>query len=408
MNGEFEDILQRKLRDFEIEPAAKDWAIIERRIGAPAKKSIPLKRYIAVAASIAIVAVCGYQLMKNDSFAPAQQQAVTEIPSGVLPPAHSGTDPDYFNPAIKAVAELKTAIDQANSAKAAAAMNELAILEQTESNPSVIADNSYQPETGTQEKNTAAAPQQERRGTSQSYAQNNSSQRRYNNSFDNEQLKKGKQNKWSLGVYGNTGAGNSNSNPGGFQRMMNSPAKDYISTTLYTMSMEQPQMKHRLPLTFGLTVRKSLSKRWGIETGLTYSYLTSKAELDATFRYEKKQQLHYLGVPVALTFTAYRTKNFEIYGRAGGAMDFNIGAKVTSKIIGSDNRITTDTEKFTAKGIQWSTSANVGVMYNISPVVGFYFEPGVSYYFKNSQQPDSYWKENPTNFNMKLGVRTTF
>ena len=47
-------------------------------------------------------------------------------------------------------------------------------------------------------------------------------------------------------------------------------------------------------------------------------------------------------------------------------------------------------------------------MYNVSPTVGFYFEPGVGYYFENTHQAESYWTENPWNFNMRLGIRTNF
>ncbi|MCD8186439.1 MAG: PorT family protein, partial [Rikenellaceae bacterium] len=164
-------------------------------------------------------------------------------------------------------------------------------------------------------------------------------------------------------------------------------------------SAEMADWDHSLPLTFGFSFRKILPHRLGVEVGITYSYLYSKAENSST---KWKQQLHYLGVPVSLTYSPFQVNNWEFYGRIGGAADFNIAGRQRLENGG------TTSKSFTHKGVQWSVSANVGAMYNINERVGIYVEPGVGHYFEFSNQPASYWQEHPTNFNLKFGVRTNF
>jgi hypothetical protein len=164
---------------------------------------------------------------------------------------------------------------------------------------------------------------------------------------------------------------------------------------------DMAEWDHSLPLSFGLMLRHNLTDRWGIEAGITYSYLASRQIISAV---EKRQQLHYLGIPVAVTYTPLRTGSFDFYLRAGGAADFNIAGRTSLTV----DSATPQFMHFAQKGIQWSVSANLGIMYNITPVVGFYLEPGVSHYFPLSNQPVSYWKEHPTNFNFRVGIRTNF
>ncbi|HCW11922.1 MAG TPA: RNA polymerase, partial [Bacteroides fragilis] len=55
---------------------------------------------------------------------------------------------------------------------------------------------------------------------------------------------------------------------------------------------------HDKPITLSIAVNKNIGKRWSLETGLQYSYLKSYLILGTgSYRVDKEQKLHYLGVP---------------------------------------------------------------------------------------------------------------
>ena len=60
---------------------------------------------------------------------------------------------------------------------------------------------------------------------------------------------------------------------------------------------------HDKPIILGLAVNKSIGKHWSLETGLQYSYLKSYFTLGTgNYRVDKEQKLHYIGIPVKLSY----------------------------------------------------------------------------------------------------------
>jgi len=58
-------------------------------------------------------------------------------------------------------------------------------------------------------------------------------------------------------------------------------------------------------------------------------------------------------------------------------------------------------------GIQWSVNGAVGTTYKIQQNIGLFFEPKISYYYKNNQ-PISARTEYPVVFGLSAGVRFQF
>ncbi len=420
----FEEILQDRLRDFELEPSEKDWAALARELGIPARKRVPLVRY-ATAAAVLVAGVLGVTLFLTDPARPGVEEttvaeetgSVARTPvdgaKGSLPEGETGS-------AVEAVVRLKEAIEKSRRGERQrqewlAAATETEGTEKEELSPTVV------PEEAGGNGETAAAESASRNRTATpggnassgfrpSPAGERSARAVETAGRDTRRTDGG----WGLSLFagGRTKLGGGSNAPGG-PLIQSSPSVhtgivEYDMSKVSALAVKETEYDHRFPLSFGLTVRKRLGARWGVETGLVYTYLSSKAEMEGTYRYKVKQQLHYLGVPVAFTYTPYRTQRFEFYLRAGATADFNIGGKRTTDIVSASGNGTTATERFRTESVQWSASGNAGIMYNVSPTVGFYFEPGVGYYFENTHQAESYWTENPWNFNMRLGIRTNF
>ncbi|MFQ8806877.1 MAG: outer membrane beta-barrel protein [Alistipes indistinctus] len=91
-------------------------------------------------------------------------------------------------------------------------------------------------------------------------------------------------------------------------------------------------LKHRFPISVGVNVKKRLTDRWGIETGLVYSYLESSGDLDAEYTYRYKQKIHYLGIPLNLSYSLYQNKRLDIYLQGGGMAEMALSAHGYTRI----------------------------------------------------------------------------
>jgi RNA polymerase sigma-70 factor (ECF subfamily) len=59
-------------------------------------------------------------------------------------------------------------------------------------------------------------------------------------------------------------------------------------------------------------------------------------------------------------------------------------------------------------GVQWSTGLGLGLQYDLTPNIGFFVEPSLQYYFKQSSDVKTWNTEHPLSFSLPLGLRITF
>jgi hypothetical protein len=169
------------------------------------------------------------------------------------------------------------------------------------------------------------------------------------------------------------------------------------------------KISHYIPLSFGLSVRKELSSVVAIESGLTYSLLSSKFENENPRRYAT-MDLHYLGIPLNVVTKIYGNKysKFNVYFSAGasiekGLLSHFVQTDFEDNVI--DGIITKTDDKI--KGFQWSLNAALGLEYKLDRNYSVYFEPEVTYYLENNQ-PFSIRTQNPLIVGVNLGLRYTW
>ncbi len=77
-------------------------------------------------------------------------------------------------------------------------------------------------------------------------------------------------------------------------------------------------IKHRQPIRAGLTFTYKITDRLGIGSGLSYTNLTSDITSGSDSHYVNGQQtLHYIGIPVNVTYDVFRWKRLQLYASAG-------------------------------------------------------------------------------------------
>lgn len=161
-----------------------------------------------------------------------------------------------------------------------------------------------------------------------------------------------------------------------------------------------------LPLSFGVTVRKDFSRYLGLETGLVYTYLSSRLTKSGSVSYESKLDLHYLGIPVNLVVHLWQNPRWNIYLSGGLMAEKGLRAKQSEDRFWQGKYVHA-VEKKGIHGMQWSLNFAAGASYRLYRDWSIYFEPRISHYF-DSDQPVSIRTENSVIVGLGAGFRYEF
>lgn len=184
------------------------------------------------------------------------------------------------------------------------------------------------------------------------------------------------------------------------------------SAIVYNQPEVQEEYSHKIPVKVGLTARYNITGRLGVETGLTYSILSSSVKTGNSETGKNwstgSQTLHYLGIPLNISFNILNSRYVNIYVTGGGMMEKSISGSIKTDEYVDGKFARTLTAKISPKGLQWSVNAAAGVQANILPQLGFFVEPGVSHHFKNGSRVRSIYTDKPTDFSLGFGLRYSF
>ncbi len=169
------------------------------------------------------------------------------------------------------------------------------------------------------------------------------------------------------------------------------------------------RVRHRLPIHAGASVAYRINNRVSVEAGIAYSYLSADIhEGSNSYYFAGDQSLHYIGIPVGIRVRAVSWKNFDVYVGAGFEAEKCVSGTLKKAYVINGQTRDDGHESIRVRPLQWSANATAGVQYNISPLVGIYAEPGLSYYFDNGSDIETIYSEKPLNFNLNVGLRISF
>lgn len=168
------------------------------------------------------------------------------------------------------------------------------------------------------------------------------------------------------------------------------------------------EYKHRLPVRVGLNVAYRLTDRLSVESGVSYTRLSSDMKDGTKDNYSSgSQKLDYIGVPLNVKYRAFGYRRLSVYASAGLLTEKCVSGKTTHEYVISGEKKKHEAEDVAAKPWQLSVNAALGAQLDVLNNVGVYVEPGVSYYFDDRSPLSTIYKEKPLNFNLNLGVRYT-
>ena len=183
------------------------------------------------------------------------------------------------------------------------------------------------------------------------------------------------------------------------------------SLVVYNQPEVETKYSHKLPVKFGVSFRYGFNERLGIESGLTYTLLNSTfttAAGTANGNTTGKQTLHYIGIPLNVTYNIIGSKLFNVYASAGGAMEKAVGGYFETTGHVDVKRSETNRNSLKPKELQWSLNASAGAQVNVLNQLGLYVEPGISYRIPSSSHVRSIYTDKKLDFSIGFGIRFNF
>ncbi len=398
----FEEIFRKKLENLEVPVDLPDWDAIHKRL--PQKKSgrkkiIGLWSTVAAAACIAIILTIMLPGEKGNSVQYLKNQKTAKIAEKKsLPEENISTLPETasYAPLSRKMPETKkqlTATRENTSSEAP----EIKEIRDSISTSGKVSDTA-------KDKNTEEQPQKVR--------QEEKNKNLFLAEMNNYPVKKKEKKKeWLLaaavGTHGNSADFYNNGLQSEMMYFSPSMASFPNSEKNDLIIPEDIKGKHLPPLSFGLTIRKYFNNRFGVETGLVYTYLSSEYEWENGARYDATQQLHYLGIPLNGIVSIWNNHSqWDVYLSAGVMLEKGLRMKSVRNQYFKDYMLT-NTEKNNIDGQQWSLNGSLGISYRIYKDMRLYVEPRIGYYF-NDNQPLSIRTEEPVSIGIGAGLQYVF
>ena len=406
--------MKRKLEGHKMAPPPGLWEDISKQMNKPfglkplSRLTGTAQRYWAAAA--AVLALVGFFVFQNsnDSEQPQQANAVSQQPifekpvskQSVSEPAaseHPAPQQSASHP-ILALAHHQSSVIESQKED---------VLSESPTDPSAEIQQTLDEPQQTQDLVLQAEKHDEPQPSAQSY-ETLSSEKALPSTLPLSSSKHSHQNKWSVALNASGGLLAANTS----QRMdrlyfyhsLNNLQSDIVekgdidknsnyTSQISPYTITEYVSKHHLPVRFGLSVQYQLNNHLALHSGISYTRLNSEFSIPLYQNISYSQKLHYLGVPLGVTWQLWSANRFRFY-LSGGTM---VEKCVSADLEGSG--------KVSTKPWQWSVDAAAGAEYAFTRQLGFYLEPSLGYYFDDGTSLEHYYKEHPLAPSIEFGLR---
>lgn len=171
---------------------------------------------------------------------------------------------------------------------------------------------------------------------------------------------------------------------------------------------KKTNIHHRIPFNVGLSAEYYLIPRLSLQFGVSYAYLVSDWKTNGVYHTKEERRLHFVGIPVSLSYTIAEWNKVRFYASAGAKAEVNVAGRQKMRLFSDDNVIALEEEKVRMKEWQWSVNAGLGASYPLVRFMSLFAEVGGAYYFDNGSAIETIYAEKPFNLNLQVGLRFGF
>lgn len=398
----WDEAIQAKLFDHEVEPMPEDWEAIASRLPEerPVTWPFAFRYWSAAAAAVLALVLGGLYLFDQDpeTVRLAEEMSQIETDRSIIPTPATPA-PSIAAPATRAVNAWVAQATPTRSFRAHAQQPIERITEKESAAEIAAVEPSHREDA-----------QREEEVITESVA----SQQPRTKATDTTQPthQPAKQRKWSFGMgAGNLSVGTSQLVPHYVTNSAALRSESLMSMNTWGATQEaspKTDIQHHTPINFGISVSRQLSNRFYLQTGLNYSYLRSEWATNGTYHIETDQRLHFLGLPLSIAYRIAEWNRFLFYASAGGMAEVNVAGKRQSQLFSDEISIVKQTEHIRMKEWLWSVNGKVGVSYPIVRFVSAFGEVSANYYFDNGSTIETIHSEKPFTIGFNMGFRLGF
>lgn len=390
------DEFRSKLYDFEADTAPDDWEAIVSRL--PDKAPVPLwrtLRYWVAAAIVSLLVITGSMYWFNKQIVPS--------------PVATTMDVQMDQPLLKTaktpeVQEMASVVRSQRKPIVASVMKPV---KEEVNIPTVFSVETEETETsdGIEEPRQLLASPEEQAEMERNIVTAEHPQQTTN------KKKEAPARKWGFGMgAGGLSVGADNMVP---QYVTNSASLRSESLMLmnapyFNKELPKTDIRHKTPVSFGFSVSRYLNNRFSLQTGLTYSFLSSEWTTSGDYHGKTKQKLHFIGIPLSLSYKIAEWNRFNFYVAAGVMAELNVAGTVSAQLFNADEEMVRVNERIRMKELLWSVNTRGGVSYPVIRFVSAFAEVGAAYYFDNGSPIETVHSEKPLNVSLQFGFRLGF
>jgi len=423
-NDKIKDIFSSKLKDFNPEVPGSVWDKIDSSLSvipAPKPALKVIIRRLSMASGIAAAIVLGIFMLFNT-------QDVAKEFSVNLAGGHSFSDIEKIK--NKQQEEQQPIIEKAgfaqkqHSASHADVYKQTAIQPQNESPTTQMQvkdnDNSGATKESVQDNSTAGNESAKDKQKPVSEAELKAKIAEFENSgqANNNLLAYNQSNKskgFTIGLGGRSGLATSEE----VTPHLRVSSSDHYYTEIATSGDDIPfydkdkvNIDHKQPVSFGVMVGKKINNRLSVETGISYTYLSSDIKSDRTNDYLKSgsQYFHYLGIPLTVNYNFAYWGKAKFYVSLGGMAQKDIYGKLDLKqsikdLLHTDQSIK---ENISQKNIQLSMMSSLGASFPVYKKLHIYTNVGVAHYFNADNDYRTIYSDRKTQLDLNVGFKFEF
>lgn len=234
--------------------------------------------------------------------------------------------------------------------------------------------------------------------------------------------KKNRSKGFSLGVAASANLLSENVSEQGGSLLFSHPIRTEAFNRALVKENSNFNLKHRQPISFGVTISKEIYPRLSVETGIVYTYLSSKITSNSSFNIEESQYFNYLGIPLSLNYTFYELGKARFYLSVGGMIQKDINGKYVSDMKISIKGVSIPMmepsvyysepyyirESMKQSNPQLSAHTTLGVAYPIYKKLYLYGTIGGAYYFDAGNKYSTIYSDRKTQLNLNMGLKFDF
>ena len=187
---------------------------------------------------------------------------------------------------------------------------------------------------------------------------------------------------------------------GGTSSMLMMLSRNKASTT---------EAKHTQSARLALGVRVGITERWGVESGLVSSTLTSEFTSNAGSSTDyTTRTIKYLGIPLYASYILFQTNRLGLTLNAGPMYEFSTKTSTTKLSYIGDSFTGRTADDTLYEDSKWSANVGVAFQLRIGKHGALYAQPGFSYHFPDRSALETFYTAHPAAFSLTFGYNFLF